>query len=250
MVLFFPSLLVSIGAAALTLYLTNPAALWAISGLFTGPAQGVERAESLGDLAPILVKINAPGLPPEVAVAVKESNLLRAGELLSDYRFNFSMSDRERDKPLASGTIRVEVEKLIPRVFRWICLFGVAALYFTFFTSRGRSRTLGKWLLGIQVVRLDGGSLTSWEGFERFGGYFATMGTFGLGLIDFWKDPNRRLAHDRIAGTVVVMRKLSMSEEQSGPDQSENSGIPDDRSQEPETKPEGDPGDQHNSLAE
>jgi hypothetical protein len=161
MVLFFPSLLVSIGAAALTLYLTNPAALWAISGLFTGPAEGVERAESLGDLAPILVRINAPGLPPEVAVAVKESNLLRAGELLSDYRFTFSMSDRERDKPLASGTIRVEVEKLIPRVFRWICLFGVAALYFTFFTSRGRSKTLGKWLLGIQVVKLDGGSLTS-----------------------------------------------------------------------------------------
>jgi hypothetical protein len=27
-----------------------------------------------------------------------------------------------------------------------------------------------------------------------------------IGLLDLWRDPNRRLAHDRLANTVVVLR--------------------------------------------
>src|SRR5260221_826328 len=33
-----------------------------------------------------------------------------------------------------------------------------------------------------------------------------SAGTFGLGLLDFWREPNRRLAHDRLSNTVVVRR--------------------------------------------
>ncbi len=41
---------------------------------------------------------------------------------------------------------------------------------------------------------------------ERFGGYFASFGTFGLGLLDLWREPNRRLTHDRVSNTIVVRR--------------------------------------------
>ena len=54
------------------------------------------------------------------------------------------------------------------------------------------------------MLKLDGRPLTIWESFERFGGYFISVGTFGLGLLDLWRDPNRRLAHDRVSNTVVV----------------------------------------------
>jgi len=65
---------------------------------------------------------------------------------------------------------------------------------------------MGKRIFGIRVVRLDGRPLGWWEGFERFGSYRVSIGTFGLGLLDSWREPNRRLAHDRISNTVVVRR--------------------------------------------
>jgi uncharacterized RDD family membrane protein YckC len=88
-------------------------------------------------------------------------------------------------------------------VARGAALFGVPALYFTLLTARGR-RTLGKRLLHLRVRTLDGRPLGVWASFERFGSYLAVPGTLGLGLLDLWLEPNRRLAHDRGAGTVVV----------------------------------------------
>jgi uncharacterized RDD family membrane protein YckC len=203
--LFLPSVAVAAAAAVLSLWFTDPAALRAITALFGGQAR--ERAQvtvSLGELAPVLVRIQAPGLPPSVALAVQEADLERAGELLSDYSFDVTLTSGTAANPLAQGHIRLEAARLVPRGLRSAALFGMAALYFTFFTSRTRAATIGKRLLGMRVRRLDGRPLTWWESFERFGGYLASLGTFGAGLLDFWRDPNRRLAHDRIANTVVL----------------------------------------------
>jgi len=203
--LFFPSVAVAGAAAALSLWFTDPAALRAITTLFSGaPQEQARLTESLGALAPVLVRLQAPGLPPAVALAVEESDLVRAGELLSDYSIDISLSPGSDASVLAPGHILVEADRLVPRGLQSAAMFGMAALYFTFFTSRRRAATIGKWLLGIRVRRLDGRPLTWRESFERFGGYLASLGTFGLGLLDFWRDPNRRLAHDRIAGTVVL----------------------------------------------
>ena len=98
---------------------------------------------------------------------------------------------------------RLQLEDVIPASLRGAASFGVAALYFTLLTAAGR-RTLGKRLARIRILKLDGEPLTLWESFERFGGYFAALGTFGLGLIDVWREPNRRMAHDRQSNTVVV----------------------------------------------
>ena len=82
--------------------------------------------------------------------------------------------------------------------------FGWAALYMTVFLSWWNGQTIGKRLLGIRVVRLDGGPITWWIAFERAGGYAAGLATGLLGFAQVWWDANRQAIHDRIVGTVVV----------------------------------------------
>jgi uncharacterized RDD family membrane protein YckC len=210
--LFVPSVIVAIAAAALTLYLTDRPAFDAIEmivrdeGRAESPGNAPEQIARLGGLAPLLVRVKADGLPPSVALAVQASDLQQAGQLLADASINFSLGS---GGPLKPGWIRVDIEQLVPGAFRGAAVFGTAALYFTWCAAGKRRSTLGKRLMGIEVVKLDGRPLTTWESFERFGGYFAALGTFGIGLLDLWRDPNRRLAHDRLSNTVVVQRGVA-----------------------------------------
>jgi len=82
--------------------------------------------------------------------------------------------------------------------------FGWAALYTTVWMSTTNGQTLGKRLLGIRVVKLDGLRINWWIAFERAGGYAAGFATGLLGFAQVYWDPNRQAIHDRIAGTVVV----------------------------------------------
>lgn len=50
----------------------------------------------------------------------------------------------------------------------------------------------------------QGGRLTWWDAFTRFGGYAASTFTGLLGFLEILWDANRQGLHDRIAGTVVV----------------------------------------------
>ena len=206
-ILVIPSIAFAVAAAVLSISLTDPAALRAIKTTMAARSfDTVEARQELGTLAPLLVRIQAPGLPPAVAIAVAQSDLQRAGELLADYKFEFALYLFQDPPPPRPHHIRINVDRLVPKEFRAVALFGIAALYFTFFTAKKRTATPGKWLMGIRVLKLDGRPLTTWESFERFGGYFASVGTLALGLLDFWRDKNRRLAHDRISNTVVVRR--------------------------------------------
>jgi uncharacterized RDD family membrane protein YckC len=63
---------------------------------------------------------------------------------------------------------------------------------------------VGKRLMRIRVVRLDGNPITWWVAFERTGGYAAGLFTGLLGFAQVWWDGNRQAIHDRIVGTVVV----------------------------------------------
>ncbi len=194
-----PSLLLTIAAAAVSLVLLEPQAAQAIADIVRGSTDPAR----LGGLAPLLVRIDAPGLPPSVVLAVEQSNLQEAGEVLADYKLLFRIGDEDTAAP-EPGTVQIDLIRLVPSPLRWLSTFGAAAAYFTFFTAGRRSATPGKRLLGLRVLKLDGQPLTTFESFERFGGYFVSLGTFGLGLLDLWRDPNRRLAHDRVSNTVVV----------------------------------------------
>jgi uncharacterized RDD family membrane protein YckC len=207
LLLLVPSLVVALGVVTAALYARDrPAwdALTSRHGLRS--PDPMERRRAYGHIAPLLVRLEAKGLPPEVAIAVRDGDVEGAGQMIQGItRMHFALGEAAERIPTA-GEIRVDLGRLIPEPLRYAAYFGVAALYFSVFCWGRRRATLGKRLFKIEVVTLDGRSLGLLESFERFGGYFATIGTFGVGLSDLWRDPNRRLAHDRLANTVVLRR--------------------------------------------
>ncbi|PCI60983.1 MAG: hypothetical protein COB35_07335 [Gammaproteobacteria bacterium] len=97
------------------------------------------------------------------------------------------------------------VKKLIKGIIDDLGLgFGWAAFYFTIFTALWHGQTLGKKLLKIKVLQLDGTPLTLMDSFGRYGGYGAGIATGLLGFIQIYWDPNRQAIHDKISATVVV----------------------------------------------
>jgi hypothetical protein len=206
LVLVLPSIAVALGAALLSLRLSDPGGYRALLDLWHGgPAEPAARHELLKDMAPLLVHASAPGLPAAVAAAVEAGDLDGAASLLEDVEFTFALSLGPHDAtPLQPRHVRVEVEHFIPKALRAAAIFGVAAAYFTLLTRGRRGATLGKRLLGIRVVRLDGHRLSLMESFERFAGYLHIPGSLGISLLDLWHDPNRRLPHDRVVHTAVV----------------------------------------------
>ena len=82
--------------------------------------------------------------------------------------------------------------------------FGWAAFYFTVFTAWFDGQTLGKKLLGIRVIQLDGTKLSLWDSFGRYGGYGAGFATGLLGFLQIFWDANRQAIQDKISATVVI----------------------------------------------
>ena len=82
---------------------------------------------------------------------------------------------------------------------------GLWSLYFTVALTLTRGRTVGKKMMGLRVLRLDGLPLNWWASFERAGGYVAGIATGTLGFVQVFWDPNRQCVHDKIVGTVVVV---------------------------------------------
>ncbi len=207
-VLIVPTLAVGVAAAAFSLYLTDRAGFDAVRNLpqLNNKDAAVSRSEGRV-LAPLLVRLEAPGLPPAIAAAVDEGDLDRAAELLRNANIEISMKvvEESADQPLRPGFIRLPVERLIPARIRAIALLGVPALYFAAFARSKRGATIGKRLLRIRVVRLDGERLSWLEALERFVGYVHIPATGFISLLDFWRDPNRRLPHDRTVHTAVLV---------------------------------------------
>jgi hypothetical protein len=83
--------------------------------------------------------------------------------------------------------------------------FGWASLYLTVTLSWWKGQTVGKRIMKVRVLRLDGEPITWWTAFERAGGYAAGFATGLLGFAQVFWDANRQAIHDRIVGTVVVV---------------------------------------------
>ncbi|MEZ5064138.1 MAG: RDD family protein [bacterium] len=204
LLLFVPSLFVTLFAALALLALTEPATFRSVMALRTAKPGSEEHIYHLGRVAPLLVRLRCEGLPRDVEVAVEDGDLDAAGRILSGHLFVFSLNPGGTREKARDGSIRVEVGDLFPSLVRGAAFFGTAAAYFTFFAWGRRRSTLGKFVARIEVRQLDGRPLTLWESFERFGGYLASLGTLGIGLLDLWRDANRRLAHDRMSNTAVL----------------------------------------------
>lgn len=107
-------------------------------------------------------------------------------------------ADPERNARGLTGWILDRVENIGFGLGWW-------AMYFAILMPLLKGQTIGKRVVGIRVVRLDGEPITWWHAFERAGGYAAGFATGLLGFLQVYWDPNRQAIHDKIAGTVVIM---------------------------------------------
>lgn len=82
--------------------------------------------------------------------------------------------------------------------------FGWAAVYFSLITAWWDGQTLGKRMLKLRVIQLNGKKLGVWDCFNRYGGYAAGFATGLMGFAQVFWDPNRQAIHDRISFTVVI----------------------------------------------
>lgn len=81
---------------------------------------------------------------------------------------------------------------------------GWMVAYFSLSIAWGNGQTLGKWLLGIQVIQVDGQPLSLFNAFSRQGGYGAGFATGMLGFLQIFWDPNRQAIQDKVSNTLVI----------------------------------------------
>jgi hypothetical protein len=82
--------------------------------------------------------------------------------------------------------------------------FGWAVFYFTLLIGWSHGQTIGKKVMGIKVIQLDGQELTLWGAFSRQGGYGAGFATGLMGFLQVFWDPNRQAIQDKVSATVVI----------------------------------------------
>jgi uncharacterized RDD family membrane protein YckC len=206
-VLVVPTLVAGAAAAALSLWLTDRGSFETVRhvGRLSSHDQVAARAEAR-EMARLLVRLEAPGVPPAMALAVEEGDFDRAAAFLLERNVRFTIQfDEGKEAEPPAGTIRFPVERLIPAPIRAIALLGTPALYFAAFSRTRRRATPGKRLVGIHIARLDGERLSWLEALERFVGYIHIPATAFVSLLDLWRDPNRRLPHDRTVHTAVLL---------------------------------------------
>lgn len=95
------------------------------------------------------------------------------------------------------------VQWLLSAGFTVLMLLVLGFTYFTIFYAFGGA-TLGKYLMGLRVVRHDGRPLTLARAAIRTVAYAASSLPLYLGFANVLIDDRRRGFHDLLAGTVVV----------------------------------------------
>jgi uncharacterized RDD family membrane protein YckC len=91
------------------------------------------------------------------------------------------------------------------KILIWIFFISIYIAYFTYFHGAA-GRTPGKMLFGLQVVSGDGTPISFGTAFLRSAGYFISN-IFYLGFIWVAFDKRKQGWHDKIAGTVVIVRE-------------------------------------------
>ena len=83
-----------------------------------------------------------------------------------------------------------------------VALLASPIYFITLFATIGQ--TIGKAVMGVRVVRLDGRAMTFKTGTVRWLGYFVSVITLGLGFFWVIVDSRRQGFHDRMANTSVI----------------------------------------------
>ncbi len=205
--------------ALLAIRIQAPAAAEALRAAFSfttsddntsTPEEGTAQNEQLAsdweiELLQLVAKRRPDLLSEDITLALASNDraaFARATEGLS-LQFDLGAEPDSRFDA-SSNTLNLRRDVLYGPFASTFSYFVLVLAYFTLLTRIGRGWTLGKWLAGIRVVRLDGKAWTLWSSFGRAGGYGASLSTFGLGFLQALWNRNRQALHDRIAETVVV----------------------------------------------
>jgi len=122
---------------------------------------------------------------------------------------------------IRASLFNLQFDNLIERVAKiaptWGDLVGILAspitagaisflfvvLYHVFFWTIA-GQTIGKAIMGIKIVPLNGRKMTLMRSIIRYAGYYPSGLVFGLGFLWILIDDKRSGWHDRLAGTCVV----------------------------------------------
>ena len=80
----------------------------------------------------------------------------------------------------------------------------VMVLYWGLTNYFGNGQAPGKWVARTRAVSLTSERMGLWQSIERGLGYGAAVLELGLGFLQFFWDPNRMCAQDRLAETIVI----------------------------------------------
>ena len=98
--------------------------------------------------------------------------------------------------------VRRHLCQFLPYVIPLAAVWFPALYYVLFWTTVGQ--TPGMALLGLRLLRSDGGKVGSVTALKRFLAVTLSMATLGLGFLMVLVTERRRTRHDLLAGTVVV----------------------------------------------
>lgn len=173
-----------------------------LSGLLpaaAAPDSADASATLAGDTLAGAVSMLAADTLPGSASTLAADTLLALEERIADLRAELR---EERSRQEEGGSVLGALRNFADELGFG---FGWASLYLTVVLSWGKGQTVGKRVMRIRVLRLDGKPITWWTAFERAGGYAAGFATGLLGFAQVYWDANRQAIHDRIVGTVVVV---------------------------------------------
>ena len=87
----------------------------------------------------------------------------------------------------------------------WYCgLFGLSWLYFAGLESSKWQATLGKQILKLRVVDLNGNRVSFWRASARYFGKIISRMTFMVGFLMILFTRKKQALHDKIAATLVI----------------------------------------------
>lgn len=89
----------------------------------------------------------------------------------------------------------------LPIALLLAAVVGLYSLAFHFLSGK----TIGKMVLGLRVITMDGSPLTIWRAAGRTAAYAATLITFFIGFLWILVDDRGQALHDKISGTYVII---------------------------------------------
>ena len=120
--------------------------------------------------------------------------------------FIVSLVDPTFEQNVSMTDLLLGAESGVLPAWYWYTVLGILISYVGYWTIAvgWTGRTVGKLMLGIKVVSIDGGRAGYWRAFARFWCYILCWATFGIGFVVIAMNSRHRGLHDFICGTMVI----------------------------------------------